>query len=95
MERPRYHCLSGADAEFTLYEDEGDNYNYEKGRYSTITFKWNDRSRTLTIGKRLGDFAGMQKQRTFRVRLNSVGGEKKADAVKTIEYNGTTKRIKL
>ncbi|MBR6086666.1 MAG: DUF5110 domain-containing protein [Prevotella sp.] len=85
----------GADAEFTLYEDEGDNYNYEKGRYSTITFKWNEHSRTLTIGKRLGDFAGMQKQRTFRVRLNTAGGEKKADAVKTIEYNGTTKRVKL
>ena len=85
----------GADAEFTLYEDEGDNYNYEKGRYSTITFKWNDRSRTLTIGKRLGDFDGMNRQRSFRVRLNSVGGEKKADAVKTIEYNGTTKRVKL
>lgn len=78
----------GADASFTLYEDEGDNYNYEKGKYSTIQFTWNDRSRTLTIGKRSGDFVGMQKQRTFRVRIN--GGN-----TKSIDYNGASTKLKL
>ena len=42
----------GADGKFTLYEDEGDNYNYEKGKYATIPFEWNEAKQTLTIGKR-------------------------------------------
>ena len=46
------HIFPGADATFTLYEDEGDNYNYEKGAYTTIPMKWNERTRTLTIGER-------------------------------------------
>lgn len=51
----------GADGTFTIYEDEGDNYNYEKGAYSTIPIRWDDSRRTLTIGKRSGTFAGMKK----------------------------------
>src|SRR5439155_6048612 len=42
----------GADGDFTLYEDEGDTYNYEKGKYATIPIHWNDATRTLTIGER-------------------------------------------
>lgn len=48
-----YH---GADGDFTLYEDEGDTYNYEHGIYTTISFHWNDRTRTLTIGDRQGNY---------------------------------------
>ena len=59
----------GADATFTLYEDEGDGYNYEKGVYSTITFSWNDRQRTLTIADRQGSFPGMLAERQFTVVL--------------------------
>jgi alpha-D-xyloside xylohydrolase len=51
----------GADGEFTLYEDENDNYNYEKGLYSTIMFTWNDAANTLTINDRNGNFPGMPK----------------------------------
>lgn len=51
----------GSDGEFTLYEDENDNYNYEKGKYSTITFKWNDAKKTLTIEDRKGSFPGILK----------------------------------
>jgi alpha-D-xyloside xylohydrolase len=72
----------GADAEFTLYEDEGDNYNYEKGVYSTITFKWNDRAKKLTVGAVQGEFPGMLKNRKFNVRI--VG----KDGVRTVDYNG-------
>lgn len=79
----------GADAEFTLYEDEGDNYNYENGAYSTITMKWNDRSRTLTIGKRNGSYNGMLTTRNFNVKV--VG----KDGVKTISYNGKAVNAKL
>jgi alpha-D-xyloside xylohydrolase len=57
----------GADGQFTLYEDEGDNYNYEKGSYATIPVSWNEAKQTLEIGKRSGEFPGMVKERTFNV----------------------------
>ena len=57
----------GANGSFVLYEDEGDNYNYEKGVYSTITFSWNDKVRKLTVGARKGEFPGMLKSRKFMV----------------------------
>ena len=59
----------GADGSFTLYEDEGDSYNYEQGYYATITFTWNDRARTLTIGTRQGGFKGMILDRRFTIVL--------------------------
>ena len=57
----------GADGAFTLYEDEGDNYNYEKGARAIIPIHWTESKHTLQIGKRLGSFKGMLKERTFRV----------------------------
>ncbi len=77
----------GADATFTLYEDEGDNYNYEKGQYSTIQLTWNDRSKTLTIGKRNGSFPGMLQSRTFHVKV--IGGTQK-----TVTYTGKSLSVK-
>ena len=59
----------GADGSFVLYEDEGDNYNYEKGVYSTITFQWNDKSKILTISQRKGDYPGMLQKRQFTIVL--------------------------
>lgn len=78
----------GANAEFTLYEDEGDNYNYQKGMYSTITFKWNDKSKTLTVDRRKGDFPGMLKERKFNIKV--AGG-----AEKTVTYNGKRLNVKM
>ena len=57
----------GADGSFTLYEDEGDNYNYEKGTYSVIQFSWNEKTHTLTIGDRQGRYPGMLQNRQFTV----------------------------
>jgi alpha-D-xyloside xylohydrolase len=57
----------GADGEFTLYEDENDNYNYEKGVHATIPFRWDDAKQVLTIADRQGQFPGMLASRTFRV----------------------------
>lgn len=57
----------GADGEFTLYEDEFDNYNYEQGMRSTITMRWNDATSTLTLGQREGSFSGMLQKRTFNI----------------------------
>lgn len=81
----------GANGEFTLYEDEGDNYNYENGAYSTIKMKWNDRSRTLTIEPRKGTFDGMIGSRTFNVTLHD-GNVNKTVAV---SYDGKKKTVKL
>lgn len=64
------HVYPGADAQFTLYEDEGDNYNYEQGAYSEIPFYWNDNSRTLTIGARKGCFNGMLEKREFLIVMS-------------------------
>jgi alpha-D-xyloside xylohydrolase len=64
----------GADGNFTLYEDENDNYNYEKGVFSTISFSWNDAKHRLTIGKRKGSFPGMLEKRNFQIVL--VGKDK-------------------
>lgn len=59
----------GGDASFTLYEDEGDNYNYLVGRYTEIPLAWNDRTQTLTLGKRTGAYPGMLQERQFTVTL--------------------------
>jgi len=64
----------GADGEFTLYEDEGDNYNYEKGAFATITLRWNDADRTLVIGARQGGYEGMPAVRQFIVEFAGDAG---------------------
>ncbi|HTI11560.1 MAG TPA: TIM-barrel domain-containing protein [Puia sp.] len=61
------YVYTGKDASFDLYEDEGSNYQYEKGKYSIIRFRYDQASGTLTIGHQDGSFPGMLKQRTFRV----------------------------
>ena len=78
----------GADGEFVLYEDEGDGYNYEKGAYSTINIKWNERTRTLTIGERQGNFKGMIQQRCFTI-VTPDGNQK------TVEYSGKMQSVTL
>lgn len=75
----------GADAAFTLYEDEGDNYDYEKGEYSLIDMTWDEGKRSLTIGKRQGSFDGMDLVRTFVVDLQGVS--------KTVTYNGKKTKV--
>ncbi len=66
-ERITLYVYGGQDGSFTLYEDEGVNYNYEKGAYSTIPIVWNEASRTLVIGERNGSYDGMLENRTFNV----------------------------
>jgi alpha-D-xyloside xylohydrolase len=67
----------GANGSFVLYEDEGDNYDYEKGAHATIRIDWNDTTKKLTIGERQGKFPGMLEDRTFHICFadrNDVGG---------------------
>lgn len=61
------YVYTGADAEFTLYEDENLNYNYENGDFTTIDFKYNEESKTLTIGSVQGKFNGMLNERTLKI----------------------------
>ena len=76
----------GADAEFSLYEDEGDNYNYEKGAYSIIPITWNDRTRTLTIGARKGNYPGMLQSRQFTIVMPN--GQQQ-----TVTYEGKETKV--
>ncbi len=82
------HVYPGANGSFVLYEDEGDNYNYEKGAYATITFQWNDSKKVLTIGDRQGNYPGMLKTRTFTIVMPN--GQQKQ-----VEYSGSKTEIRL
>jgi len=61
------YVYTGADGAFTLYEDEGNNYNYEKGAHATIPFTYDEKTKMLSIGERMGVFNGMLSERTFQV----------------------------
>jgi len=82
----------GSDGAFTLYEDENDNYNYEKGLHATIPFAWDDAKQTLTIGDRQGEFPGMLQTRTFRVVFvrenHGVGVFEEDRPDKIVQYSG-------
>ncbi len=89
----------GADGKFTLYQDEGDGHNYEKGSYSTIPLAWSDGTRTLTLGARSGSYPGMPTEMTFHlVRPGSTHGIGEAAEPKpeqTIVYRGTAIQVRL
>ncbi|MFC3363061.1 TIM-barrel domain-containing protein [Pedobacter fastidiosus] len=93
------YLYTGKDGTFTLYEDEGTNYNYEKGAFSTIDFEYSESVKTLTISNRKGAFKGMLENRTFNViRITA----KKAKALnfnqapdKTVSYAGKKIVIKF
>jgi alpha-D-xyloside xylohydrolase len=89
----------GAGGGFTLYEDENDNYNYEKGAYSTIEFHWDDARRQLGIDARKGTFPGMLKARTFHVVIvgkgHGAGVEVTENPDKVISYQGERQIVQL
>jgi alpha-D-xyloside xylohydrolase len=89
---------TGTDGSFTLYADEGDNYNYEKGAHATIPIQWSESTRTLTIGNRNGEYAGMPAQLQFRVVWVSAGHGTGEDIVanpdQTIDYSGSSISVK-
>jgi alpha-D-xyloside xylohydrolase len=86
------YVYGGENGAFSLYEDEGTNYNYEKGAFASIPMTWNDASKTLTIGQRQGSFPGMLEQRTFNVIF--VSREKPVEFAfdgkpqRTVNYTG-------
>jgi alpha-D-xyloside xylohydrolase len=91
---------AGANGNFTLYEDENDTYDYEKGAYATIPFVWDDAAKTLTIGDRAGKFPGMLESRTFRIVFVSdghgagIGAPVSSDqSEKIVTYSGAKIRV--
>ena len=89
----------GANGAFTMYEDENDNYNYEKGAYSTIDFNWDDAAHQLKIDSRKGSFPGMAKTRTFHVvvvrRGHGTGVEGAGAPDKVILYQGERQTVPI
>jgi alpha-D-xyloside xylohydrolase len=92
------YVYTGKDGEFTLYEDEDTNNNFEKGAYSLIPFRYNEKTKTLTIGERKGSFNGMLQKRTFRIvwagRQKPVSFDPDA-AGTAVTYEGKTVSIKM
>ncbi|HEV2320197.1 MAG TPA: TIM-barrel domain-containing protein, partial [Verrucomicrobiae bacterium] len=82
----------GGDGQFTFYEDEGDNYNYEKGAWATIPLKWDEAKQTLEIGRRQGHFPGMLKERTFNLvwasENHGIGISSTENPDVVVHYNG-------
>jgi alpha-D-xyloside xylohydrolase len=87
----------GADADFTLYQDEGDSYRYEQGAHAVIPIHWDDAARTLTFAARQGSYPGMAKGHTFNVIIvgagHGVGGDPTASPDKTVSYSGAKTQI--
>lgn len=89
----------GTNGSFEMYEDEGDNYNYEKGLSAAYTLNWNDKARTLTISATKGSFPGMIKTRTFNVVIvkpgYGVNTEVTPNSNKTVRYSGKMLTVKI
>ncbi len=89
----------GADGSFVLYEDEGDNYNYEAGKYSTINMTWRDKDNVLSISDVNGSFDGMINKRKFRIVLvdnkNGIGIADSSKSSITVDYLGKAIEVKL
>jgi alpha-D-xyloside xylohydrolase len=88
----------GANGSFDLYQDEGDNYNYEKGKRSVIPIAWSEATKTLTIGARVGSYVGMPETMVFRVvwvrtgRGTGTAAESRVD--QTVSYSGSAVTVK-
>ena len=93
------YVYAGQDGTFQLYEDEGTNYNYEKGKYATIDIRYDDATRTVSFGKRNGQFPGMLKQRRFNVVLVTKDNARPLNLDNPegtlVQYNGKPVSVKL
>ena len=93
------YVYAGQDGSFQLYEDEGTNYNYEKGKYATIDITYDDAAKTVSFGARKGQFNGMLKNRQFNVVLISKDSAKSLNLDnpegKLVNYSGKAISINL
>ena len=93
------YVYAGQNGTFQLYEDEGTNYNYERGKYATIDITYDDAARTVSFSARKGQFPGMLKNRQFNVVLISKDAPQPLNldnpAGKLVQYNGKPISINL
>lgn len=94
------YVYAGKDGSYTLYEDEGTNYNYEKGKYAVIDFKYDDARKQVTIGARKGSFDGMLQKRRFNIILVDQKKQQgvnlaKSPKGKVVKYAGQAITVKL
>ena len=93
------YIYAGQDGKFQLYEDEGTNYNYEKGKYATIDIKYDDEEKTVSFSQRKGQFPGMLKQRQFNVVLVTKDNARPLNLDNPegtlVQYNGKPVSVKL
>lgn len=81
----------GQNGSFTLYDDEGDNYNYEQGHFATIRLSWDDATRRLILHNRVGNYPGMPGSRKFRIVMAEGMNNhplSEASSVRTVLYEG-------
>ncbi|NRF71659.1 DUF5110 domain-containing protein [Aquincola sp. S2] len=83
----------GADGGFTLYEDDGETYAYERGERATTALRWDDARRTLHIGPRHGRYPGMVTRRELRVRLMAPPG--RSEQTHTVNYQGRATTLRF
>ena len=98
MDRVTLYVYAGADGRFSLYEDDGLTYGYEKREYSRIPISWDESGRTLTLGRREGSFGGMLRSRIFDVVLVSAAAPRGYGAqapVKSVAYSGAQVRTRF
>jgi alpha-D-xyloside xylohydrolase len=91
MDTLEVRVYTGADGQFTLYSDEGNNYNYEKGKYTVIPFKWSEQQQTLTIDRQQGTYTGALKKCVLHivwVNESNGGGIDISPKAKTVVYTG-------
>jgi alpha-D-xyloside xylohydrolase len=93
------HVYGGRNGRFLLYDDEGDNYNYETGEFATIPIHWEDKASRLTLGNRSGQYPGMAEDREFHIvlhtQLPATNGTAKRITRQQIIYTGEAIEIKL
>ena len=94
------YVYAGKDGSYTLYEDEGTNYNYEKGKYAVIDFKYDNARKQVTIGARKGSFDGMLQKRRFNIILVDQKKQQgvnlaKSPKGKVVKYSGQAMTVKL
>ena len=94
------YVYAGKDGSYTLYEDEGTNYNYENGKYAVIDFKYDDARKQITIGARKGSFDGMLQKRRFNIILVDQKKQQgvnlaKSPKGKVVKYAGQAMTVKL
>ena len=93
------YVYAGSDGQFTLYEDQGTTFDYEKGAFTEIPIRWNDNTNTLSIGKRTGSYEGMLARRTFQVvlvsRMHPEGFSFTPTPLRSVHYTGAEIHLKL